>query len=576
MKWSKFQKDVFKNTAKGSGHTFVEAVAGSGKSTSLIESLNYVPDGTSWLLVAFNRKIAAELKMRAPQSFNGETRTLHSLGLKALKQRYPNVDVESNKMWKILDRVVGKDRKFNDIKNQMNKAVSLCKACLVSEPAEIDVILDEYDIDVFDMDRDEFISKINKAMLKSYEDTDCVDFNDMVWLPHMYDIKAGSYQRVFIDEAQDMNPAMLELALSACAKSGRITLYGDRNQAIYGFNGAGSDQFNKLIKSLDAKILPLSISYRCPVKVVNKAKQFVPIMEAAPNAKQGTVEYISSKEMLKLAKPGCFILSRVNAPLIGLALGFIRQGTPCNIQGRDIGANLVNLIKKSRRKSIDTFLNWLGKWEAKEIKRLRVRGRPVGSVTDKAGCLRALADDCRTIAEMKGKIQELFEDDDDNNRIILSTVHRAKGLQRDVVFLLSGTFFGGNQEEENIKYVACTRSASELYYVTGTTVPPAKSGMGHRQTRRAGMKMAGYPVGSIPWHFYNKEHRKLRPCTGPRTFKGTPQPKYKITEVEKGQHLINQPRAVGHGRKRKPVMFEFQKKVGDKWLLESGKKITKD
>ncbi len=464
------QKAVFNDTSNGSGHVFVEATAGSGKSTTLIESLNYVPENDSWLLVAFNKKIANELKLRAPQSFNGSVCTLHSLGLKAVKRRFPNVDVDSNKMWQILNRIIGKDRKLNDIKNQMNRAISLCKACLISEPTEIDLLLDTYDIDIFDMDREEFISNINKAMLKSYENTDSVDFNDMIWMPHMYDLKAGDYQRVFIDEAQDMNQAMLTLATSACNKNGRITLYGDRNQAIYFFNAAGSDQFDKLIKKLNAKIMPLSISYRCPIKVVNKAKQFAPTMEAAPNAKQGTVEYITHKEMLKMARPGCFILSRVNAPLIGLALGFIKQGVPCNIQGRDIGTNLVNLIKKSRRKSIDTFLNWLAKWEAKEIKRRRGLNRPIRSITDKAACLRTLANDSYSIAEMKGKIQELFEDGDDDDRIILSTVHAIKGMERDIVFVMNNTFFGGTQEEQNIRYVSITRAKKSLYFVTGGKV----------------------------------------------------------------------------------------------------------
>ena len=466
MKWSNYQKAVFDDVANGNGHTFVEAVAGSGKTTSLLESLNYIPEGTSWLLVAFNKRIASELKTRAPMSFDGDIRTLHSLGLKAVKKRFPNVEVDTNKMWNILNIIIGKNKKLNDIKYQMSKAISLCKACLISEPKDIDQILDQYDIDVFDMDREEFISKINEAMLKSYEITDSVDFDDMIWFPNMYDLKVGPYDHVFIDEAQDMNTAQLELALSACQDGGRITLFGDRNQAIYGFRGASSSHFDHLIKRLNAKILPLSISYRCPVKVVNKAKNFVAAIQAAPNAKQGIVKYISNKEMLKIVKPGCFILSRVNAPLMGMALRFIRDRIPCNIQGRDIGSNLDSIIKKSRKKNIDQFLNWLNKWEAKEIKRLRELGRPIIRITDKAQCLRTLAYDCNSIHEMKVKISELFNDDDDENRVILSTVHRAKGLERNIVFILNSTFFNSNQEEKNIKYVAITRSASELYYVT--------------------------------------------------------------------------------------------------------------
>jgi DNA helicase-2/ATP-dependent DNA helicase PcrA len=474
MRWSPLQKAIFNDVATGSGHTVVEARAGSGKTTTLLEALKYIPEdtdswgGNPWLLVAFNKRIAAELKARAPDN-SGDIRTLHSLGLRAVKRKFPNAEVDADKMWQILNKIVGKDYKLNDLKTQMRKAVSLCKACLISDPKDIDVLLDDYDVDIFDMDRDEFIAKVNKALLKSFEITTHVDFDDMIWFCHMYDLNIGSYTRVFIDEAQDLNPAQIELALSACSEGGRITLFADRFQAIYGFRAASIDSVEKLIKRLGAKSLPLSISYRCPIKVIKKAKQLVPSIEAAPGAEQGVVEYIGYKEMVKKASPGCFILSRVNAPLIGLALSFIKEGRPCNIQGRDIGANLTNLLKKSRRKTIATFLTWLRKWEAKEVRRLRARNRPVTRITDKADCLRALANDCKSVGEIKVKIGELFDDDDDTNRIILSTVHRAKGLERDVVFLLNGTFFGGNKEEKNVKYVAITRSASELYYVTSNS-----------------------------------------------------------------------------------------------------------
>jgi hypothetical protein len=452
-------------TLDGDGRFLLGDFTVTHNTSSLIESLKYLPKGNSCLLVAFNKKIADELKLKAP-SGNIDARTLHSLGLKTLKRSFPNAEVDANKMWGILDSIVGKDRKLNDIKQQMNRAVALSKACLVSDPDDVDAILDEYDIDVLDMSRDEFIAKTNKAMLKSYEATHTVDYNDMIWFPNIYDMKPDVYQCVLIDECQDLNQGQLSLAAAACAKDGRTIFYGDKKQAIYSFTAAKIDYFNDMLKRLNVRTMPLSISYRCPIKVVAEAKQYVPQIESAPNAKEGIVEYISYKDMLKMARPGCFILSRLNAPLISLALGFIKQGVPCNIQGRDIGANLSNLIKSSKKKTIDSFLTWLHNWEAKEIKRLRVRNKSVGHIVDKAECLRAFTDDCNSIADMRSKIQKLFEDTDDNEKIICSTVHKSKGLQRDTVFILNGTFFNSNQEEKNIKYVAITRSAGSLYFVT--------------------------------------------------------------------------------------------------------------
>jgi len=65
-----------------------------------------------------------------------------------------------------------------------------------------------------------------------------------------------------------------------------------------------------------------------------------------------------------------FILSRINAPLIGLALYFIKEKIPANIQGKDIGNNLLSLIRRSKCKKLPSFLSWLDKWSEKQIKRL--------------------------------------------------------------------------------------------------------------------------------------------------------------------------------------------------------------
>ena len=467
MEWSEYQKNVFTNVSKGQGHTVIEAVAGAGKTSVIIESLNYIPDNISALLVAFNKKIADELKRRASSNFNVEIKTLHSVGFKTCKRRWPNIDLDNEKVSKILNSLVGKDRKLNDVKYQMRKCISLCKACMVSESEEIDLIIDAYDIDVCDMQRETFINFITFALLKCYEITTHLDFDDMLWLVHMYDLPCQQYDYIFIDESQDLNESQLKLALASCKKDGRIFMVGDPKQAIYIWNGASADVMSRTLKELKANKLPLSITYRCPTSVVSKAKQYCKQIEAAPDAPKGTVDYMAYKKMLKDAKPGCFILSRTNAPLIKIAMNFIKKDVPCNIQGRDLGANLQNMIKKSRRKRIDSFLEWLKKWEGKEIKRRLEKGRPIMGITDKAACLRALADGCNSIQEMKGKITELFDDQDDHDVIMCSSIHKSKGLERPTVYLLNSSFFGNSQVEKHVRYVGITRAMDRLVFVNG-------------------------------------------------------------------------------------------------------------
>jgi len=463
--WSDYQKTIFNEVATGEGHVIVDAVAGSGKTSSIIESTNHIPDGKSWLLVAFNKSIAEELNLRI-HTFSGDVRTLHSLGLRSLFKKFPNIKVANDKVDKIMIDVVGKDKKLWDIKYQIKKTVSLCKAYMINGEGFIDHIMDDHDIDTFEMKRDIFIEKVQDILKECALNTKEVDFDDMIWMPLIHKVDVKKYDFTIIDECQDLNKAQLELAIKTCKRNGRIIALGDHKQAVYAFRGAGLDSISNLKKKLNAKSLPLSITYRCPKLVVKEAQKYTKQIMAAPDAKEGIVDHISVEQMLKGAQPGCFILSRINAPLVSHALNFIKRGIPASVQGKDIGKNLINLIKKSKKKELSSFLDWLFDWQNKEVARLSAKERNFEHIVDKAKCLRAVADSASSLSELKTKIIDLFEDTEEEDRIILSSVHRSKGLERDTVYLLWSTFRGGCASERNIKYVAVTRSAHELYYVT--------------------------------------------------------------------------------------------------------------
>lgn len=472
MQWSNYQKAIFEDVAKGTGHTIVEALAGSGKTASIMESLNHIPDGSTWLLVAFNKKIAEALKEKAPV-FGGSVLTLHALGLKSLGSTFKNIKIDNEKLDKIIESVLGDRVREKELYGNLSNIVSLAKGYLASTPEAIDDLLDLKELDL-DEGREEFIQYVLTVLDKCKSNPSRVDFDDMVWLPNVLKVKVPQFDRVFIDEAQDLNRAQIGLAIQACRPKpktkksrpeGRIFAYGDAHQSIYSFSGADSEAINYIRKLLNAKSLPLSITYRCPVEVVKEAQRYVPHLEAAPNAIQGQVKRISWKEMMDLAKPGCFILSRVNAPLIGLALQFLQKGIPCNIQGRDLGQNLINLIERSKAKSLEGLRKWIQKWSEKEIKRLKDKNKDTTNIEDKAECVYALCDVTKTVPELLAHLRKIFTDTDDYNKIILSTTHKAKGLERDVVFMLTSTYRTSSQEEKNLSYVAITRAKKELYFV---------------------------------------------------------------------------------------------------------------
>lgn len=70
--WSEYQKNIFSFVKSGVGNAIVVAVAGSGKSTTIVEAMKLV-QGSS-IFLAFNKAIAEELKAKGVNA-----RTFHSL-----------------------------------------------------------------------------------------------------------------------------------------------------------------------------------------------------------------------------------------------------------------------------------------------------------------------------------------------------------------------------------------------------------------------------------------------------------------------------------------------------------------
>lgn len=459
--WSEYQKAIFKDIRDGKGDTLISAVAGASKTTVLVEACKYVPKGKKILMCAFNKSIQMELKDRVGSYV--ETITLHSLGFRAIKQKFGNVQVDNFKVSKIAQNLIGEDL---DLAHEICRTVSLCKAHLIDTPERIENLIDEFDIETFHLEREDFIKIIIKVLSECKKDTKSIDYDDMVWFPFVYNLSVGKYDFIFVDECQDLSKNMVAMILGAKRIGGRIIFCGDPKQSLYSFRGADSNSVSNIIKLTGAKTLPLSISYRCPKKIVELCNQYVPEMESAPNAKDGEIHDIKLSNIEKFAKPGCVVLSRTNAPTIKLAMQFIKHGIRANIKGRDIGENLGFLIKKSNKKTVDSFLSWIDKWYEKEVKRLAEKKYSTATLTDKYECLYGLCEGAKSIDDVKKNINDLFSDQDESNIVLFSTVHKFKGSQRKEVFLLDYTFFADStQEEKNVKYVSFSRSMDKLFFV---------------------------------------------------------------------------------------------------------------
>lgn len=469
--WSQYQKDIFADIASGSGNTQVDAYAGSGKSSSIVEGFYHVPAGKSSLMCAFAKPIQTELEKKAPAGVT--VLTLHSLGYRAARKAFPRLGAPDNKgekLWGFIKAERGEEQETYEVRDNLAKAVSLCKGYLAEFPDEIDPILDRHDIDTCGESREGFIATTMKILSACKKDTARIDFDDMIWFPNVLGLPLERYGMVFIDEAQDLNMAQINLALNSCAVDGRIISVGDERQAIYGFRGADSNAIQNIVTRMSSKRLPLSVTYRCARSIVALAQTLVPGLEAAPHAEEGLVESISDNKIESLVAPGDFILSRTNAPLIRWCLTLLKARIPANIQGRDMGKSLSSLIKKSKAKDVDSFLGWLQEYCAIESERMVKAKRDPSVIVDKVECLQTLCEGTRNLKEVQDNISKLFHEGDDRDRVILSTTHKAKGLERDRVFMLTDTYKPNKGiEEANLTYVAYTRAKKELYLVSKGT-----------------------------------------------------------------------------------------------------------
>jgi len=500
--WSEQQRAVFNwfetgefyhpitNQLIHSQHLVVRARAGTGKTTTIIEGVKRAQDPTI-LVAAFSKIIQKELEARIG-STNGSIRaqTLHSVGYACIRRFRDKVKVDfsANRADTLTEAVCGRFAP-----DAIKKLVSKLHTKGREMHPHADQPGDLIDIAIrFDCEPDENwansgfpLEKVEEYALQAMElasnlqSGGTIDGSDMIFLPVRNGWLTGLYDMVVVDEAQDMTTAQLEIAQGVLKQNGRICIVGDDKQAIFGFRGADSSSLDRLKHELNAAELGLTTTYRCGKSIVEIAQKYVPDFEAGPNNPDGVIDAMSAREVLAEAGPGDFVLSRVNAPLVSFALRLLRQGKRTRIAGRDIGKGLVALVKKFKARSVPDFLTKVSRWEEREGTRIRgmmeiaAPGRKatlenkLDEIADKASMLISLADEAKSVTEIETRIENLFMDDGlgVNGMITCSSVHRAKGLEAERVFIMSETLRDYNQEEENICYVAVTRAKSILVWM---------------------------------------------------------------------------------------------------------------
>ena len=499
---SEYQQKIFDFVTKGIGNAVINAKAGSGKTTTLVEAMKLIPSKEKVLFVAFNKAIEQELSSRLKDYSNVDVRTYHSLGFALLRNSlgknskvrvndYKYVSFINNNIYTLSPESYSLNK--NDIrsfKNNLKQIVDFARFNLVETPNDISDICKKYGISPILNECD-----IVPIILEwGKNNTNEIDYADMIWLCIEKNIKTRTfkYDYVFIDEAQDSS-IMQQALIKKCFKRGsRFIAIGDDFQCINAFAGADQDAFKKLQSEPNTIILDLPITYRCPKKIVSFVKQTVGVdVEAYEDAIDGDIRFdVNPYE----PKNNDMVLCRNTAHLVKLYMKYNKINKKSYLKGRNIGDTFKTMILQTGKDFLSRDMMSDGVFPRLyerlfEIinKEIAITGmdyedvvntRSVMDLIDAIKALEVLSDGITWKDDLINKIDAIFTDNDKGG-VCLSTIHKAKGLEADNVFILCPSLMPSKYAkqkwekiaEENLMYVAITRAKKTLNYISEKLFP---------------------------------------------------------------------------------------------------------
>ncbi len=479
--WRGFTPSAYQAAIKAavdgsSDNLLVAATAGSGKTTLLVWLAQDLPTGNNKFL-AFNKAIALELAARLPLGVAAST--LHSLGLGIIKANASGrVQVDPDKIYQFITSVIDmEDNEQKSLIAPVKKLVSVYKNTSLVMPPSPKImadLCDDYQIETNGHENHIF-TLATGALTYSARTVKLVDYDDMIWLPALHGWHNGPTDILMVDEAQDLNPVQLQLL--QLLNANRYIFVGDANQSIYAFRGALVGAMSDIKRTFACVELPLSLCYRNSKAVVAYVNSLWPEIrhECLPTAPEGEVDVVSQDIFALTVRPRDLVLCRNNAPMVAEVFSLLKRGISATIRGRDIGNELVNLIAKMKANSLPELGIALDAYKQRKTGQLLARGKELAAeaVTDQIDTILAIAEEASDIPGLVGQIERLFSDEAKEQAVQFSTVHRAKGLEADTVFILRPDLMPSKkatsdedvQQEQNIMFVAYTRATTNMYII---------------------------------------------------------------------------------------------------------------
>jgi superfamily I DNA/RNA helicase len=475
----------------------VTAYAGTGKTTTLRAYAEKRPRD-KMLYLAFNKALAEEAKRAFQGCPNVEVRTLHSLAYSFYGYKFQEclgnfrvLDLQKYLLLSGLPNNIGIARVLYDSLNAwtISDQKTIPKFMKKFIP-KIGESVAEYNINVKSL-----VNSVETLWRDMIEGEFVMTHNGYFKLFQLSQPSLNYYKEVLVDEAQDLNDAMINIIFGL---KGKKILVGDPYQQIYGWNGA-VNALGKAVK-VGAKTYYLTQSFRCPKEIASFANDYLKLL-GAKKTFRGIEE--ASKKAPNNYPP--IVIARTNASIFDYAarnMGKVRIHYKGGFEGYQFDIiKDINKLRCNIRDSInDPFVRKFKSHEqldnyVKEAEDTVMKVRL--DVERKYGNL---------VHDIYNKMKYSQAHDENKADIVITTAHKVKGQEYREVLLLDDFVDLGeviskgiktkenklknhpqtiSREEFQLLYVAITRSFERLdvpkrYDITDQSIKQFKDLTKHR------------------------------------------------------------------------------------------------
>jgi len=489
--------------------TIILGPPGTGKTTTLLNLVDqFIQQGIRPKQIgyfSFTKKAAVEAATRAANKFGLDLendlenfRTLHSYAFKMLgmtKEKMMSVD--NYKEFGQKCNIPIKTAKYSLEDGTFNSDNEYLTIINTARVRRMD-LLEYYDSrqNILDIERDT-LYLISEELKRYKEEKRMKDFTDLI--EDFIDKESTSkFEVLFIDEAQDLSLLQWEMVRKIWKNATKTYIAGDDDQAIFKWAGADVDHFIALKGEVD-DIKTLDQSYRIPggpihelsQKIISKVQNRFD-KEYKPRVEEGILKRYSDVTQVNMSEGNWLVLSSANH-----FLDDVKE--LCELRGWYYQHKGQNSVKLKLLLALNNWEQWRQGCQLTHIEIKNIYEYLRTSVADgfRTGKL-FRSEEKYTLEECKEKYglltdkvwYESFEGLDNftenyirnmrangeqinkNPRIIMSTIHGAKGGEADKVLILQDltnaaleTFQHDPDELHRLFYTGTTRAKRELHIV---------------------------------------------------------------------------------------------------------------